>query len=319
MIVLLCHRFRALAFFFTVFFLLGLPDATLLGQANASEPELVYYSTNEFEITEFDRKMYLRDAPRSTEEDVGSRARNLQALSDLYAMEILMSDASVSGLLSEAERDWIARYAVQLAALKLYMRSEVDRRLEITDWDSEAMEAYQATPESYTQGESVSIRTLLIRSDERTEEEALRLGDELLAQARQPGADFEKLVRANSEDEVGRAKGGLMENVERGQTVKPFEAAAFALRVKGEYSDPVVSRFGVHLIQLLEYQEPRVKPFEEVRQQIIDELKPSRAAQYRMGIHAEARARKPVGFIEHTEALDALMLRTSDGKLGLGE
>jgi len=46
------------------------------------------------------------------------------------------------------------------------------------------------------------------------------------------------------------------------------------------------------------------------------DLKPKRAAEYREGIHVEARERKPDGFIEHTDALDALMLRTSDGKLG---
>ena len=108
-----------------------------------------------------------------------------------------------------------------------------------------------------------------------------------------------------------------MENVARGETVEPFQRAAFALREEGEFSEPVVSRFGVHLIQLLDHQLPRQKSFEEAKQGIVDELKPARAAQYRHGVQAEARERKPAGFIEHTEALDALMLRTSDGKLGL--
>ena len=58
----------------------------ILELANANEGTTVYYSTNEFEITEFDRRMYLRDAPDATDEHVGSRIRNLGALSDLYAM-----------------------------------------------------------------------------------------------------------------------------------------------------------------------------------------------------------------------------------------
>jgi len=313
---LFCHSVKARTLFFIVLLMMALQALIIPRHATASESELVYYSTNEFEITEFDRRMYLRGAPDATDVHVGSRTRNLQALSDLYAMEVLMSDASALGLLSEAEREWIARHAVQLATLKRYMRYEVDRRLAMTDWDAEALEAYRAAPKTYEVAENVSIRTLLIRSDERTEEDALRLASELLTEARQPGADFESLVRVHSEDKVASAIGGLMKNVERGQTVEPFEQAAFALRVQGEYSDPVVSQFGVHLIQLLERQESRVKPFEEVRQQIIDGLKPSRAALYREAIHAEARARKPAGFLEHTEELDALMLRTSDGKLG---
>ena len=219
-------------------------------------------------------------------------------------------------LMSDAERDWIAHYAVQIEMLKRYVDFEVKRKLQGTDWDAEAYELYQAMPESYQLSESVSVRTLLIRHDERSVEEALRLASELLDKARQPGIDFEEMVRNHTDDEAAVAAGGLMENVKRGDTIEPFEVAAFALRQVGEFSEPVVSQYGVHLIQLLAHQSRRKKTFEEVKQDIIDELKPARAAEYRDGIQMEARERKPAGFIEHTESLDALMLRTSDGKLG---
>ena len=311
-----CQRADTLVFFLLVCSSLGLTQL-VVHSSSANGADSVYYSTDDFEITEFDRRMYLRNAPDATDEHVGSRIRNLQALSDLYAMEVLMSDADDLGLLPKTERDWIARHAVQLETLKRYMQFEVDRQLRLTDWDAEAMEAYQASPDYYQIQETVSVRTLLIRRDERSEDEALSLAHELLAQARLPGANFEELVRMNTEDEAAIATGGLMENVARGETVEPFQRAAFALREEGEFSEPVVSRFGVHLIQLLDHQLPRQKSFEEAKQGIVDELKPARAAQYRHGVQAEARERKPAGFIEHTEALDALMLRTSDGKLGL--
>ncbi len=313
---LCCQRVHTLAFFLVVCSSLGLTQL-VVHSSSANGADSVYYSTDDFEITEFDRQMYLRNAPDATDEHVGSRIRNLQALSDLYAMEVLMSDVDDLGLLSKTERDWIARHAVQLETLKRYMQFEVDRQLRLTDWDAEAMEAYQASPDSYQVQETVSVRTLLIRGDESSEDEALSLAHELLVQARLPGTNFEELVRMNTEDEAAIATGGLIENVRRGETVEPFERAAFALREEGEFSEPVVSRFGVHLIQLLDHQLPRQKSFEEAKQGIIDELKPARAAQYRYGVQAEARERKPAGFIEHTEALDALMLRTSDGKLGL--
>ena len=311
-----CRSARRLVFFLTVCSSLGLAQL-VVHSVSANGSDAVYYSTDDFEITEFDRRMYLRNAPGAGDEQVGSRIRNLQALSDIYAMEVLMSDADGLDLLSKPERDWIARHAVQLETLKRYMQFEVDRQLGLTDWDAEAMEAYQASPNSYQVQETVSVRTLLIRREGRSEDEALSLAHELLVQARLPGANFEELVRMNTEDEAAIATGGLMENVARGATVEPFERAAFALGESGEFSGPVVSRFGVHLIQLLDYQLPRQKTFEEAKQGIIDELKLAREAQYRQGVQAEARERKPAGFIEHTEALDALMLRTSDGKLGL--
>ena len=107
-----------------------------------------------------------------------------------------------------------------------------------------------------------------------------------------------------------------MSGVVRGQTVPPFEEAAFALRMPGELSEPVVSQFGVHLIQLVEYRPAEQLTYEQVAKRIIDELKPIRAAQYRRGLQMEARERKLEGFVEHTEALDELMSRTSDGALG---
>jgi parvulin-like peptidyl-prolyl isomerase len=314
---MMLHRlFSTLSDHFTFYLLVTLAQLAVLDVANANSDDTVYYSTSDFEITEFDRQMYLRNAPDKSDQHVGSRIRNLQALSDLYAMEVLMSDADDLALLSEEERDWISYHAVQLETLKRYIAFSVERQLQNTDWKAETFELYQAHPEKYQLGENVSVRTLLIRIGERSEEEALRIARALLSQARQPDSDFAELVRNNTEDEAARAAGGLMENVERGETVEPFEKAAFALRDEGDISDPILSQFGVHLIQLLEHQLPRQKTFEEVMQQILDELKPIRAAQYREGLQMEARERKPAGFEEHTQALDSLMLQTSDGKLG---
>ena len=138
----------------------------------------------------------------------------------------------------------------------------------------------------------------------------------LRIQAESPDTRFEELVRAETEDAAARENGGLMNDIRRGETVEPFEAAAFALRGTGALSEPVVSEFGVHLIQLLERKPPRQRAFEEVKQQIIDELMPKRAAEYRQGVQHEARERTPAGFEEHTDALDELMRRTTDGLLG---
>ena len=145
------------------------------------------------------------------------------------------------------------------------------------------------------------------------------IASDLLVEASREGADFAQLVKDNTEDEAARENGGLMLDVVRGQTVAPFETAAFALREPGELSPPVVSRFGVHLIQLVKYQASRQRTLDETREQIIAELRPRRASQYRNAIQSEARERKPSGFVEHTDALDALMLQTSDGQLGIDQ
>ena len=64
------------------------------------------------------------------------------------------------------------------------------------------------------------------------------------------GDSFENLARIYSEDEGSAAVGGLYKNINMGQMVKPFEAAALNLQ-EGDISDPVESEFGFHLIQLV--------------------------------------------------------------------
>ena len=277
---------------------------------------LTYYSTSQFSVTEFDRKMYLRNAPPEAGRGIGSRARNLSALSDLYAIKFLAGEAQNLDLLSEVEKEWLAEYAISMELIERYLRKMVDDKLAATDWEAEAREQFLASPEDYRVPESVSLRTLLIRTEDRAESEAMGIAVDLLHKAAQPGADFSKLVSEHTEDVNAAANGGLMSEVVRGQTVPPFEEAAFALRMPGELSEPVVSQFGVHLIQLVEYRPAEQLTYEQVAKRIIDELKPIRAAQYRRGLQMEARERKLEGFVEHTEALDELMSRTSDGALG---
>ena len=289
--------------------------------AAADEEATVFYSTDDFDVTGFDLRMYLRDAPPPPNGTIGSRARNLQALSDLYAMEIVAADAASAGssLVTDSERAWIARYAVLLEIVKRYVSAEVNRRLESTDWNAESAEVYLSDPEAYRTPERVSVRSLLIRTEDRSVEDAMLIASDLLVEASREDADFAQLVSDNTEDEAARENGGLMLDVGRGQTVAPFETAAFALREPGVLSLPVVSRFGVHLIQLVKYHASRQRTLDETREQIIAELRPRRASEYRNAIQSEARERKPSGFVEHTDTLDALMLQTSDGQLGIDQ
>jgi|LNFM01.1.fsa_nt_gb hypothetical protein len=84
----------------------------------------------------------------------------------------------------------------------------------------------------------------------RSLDEARAFANQLLARAR-GGEDVVALARQFSDEPGHEGKGGDLGFITRGQTVAPFENAAFALAV-GAVSDVVQTDFGFHVIKRIE-------------------------------------------------------------------
>ena len=128
---------------------------------------------------------------------------------------------------------------------------------------------------------------ILVGLKGRTADEAISkiksLREQLVA-----GASFRELAVANSDDASVRTNRGDLEFFGPGQMDPAFEAAAFAMKTKGELSEPVKSRFGYHLIRLDDKKEPRPIPFEEALPDLLEKLKGEFLEAYR------AQAFKPM-------------------------
>lgn len=93
----------------------------------------------------------------------------------------------------------------------------------------------------------------------------------LLAEVRKSPASFAEVARKNSQDPGSAEKGGDLDFFGRGAMVKPFEEAVFAMKAD-EISNVVASDFGFHIIKLTGVRGGQTKPFEAVRQEIVDEV-----------------------------------------------
>lgn len=127
---------------------------------------------------------------------------------------------------------------------------------------------------------------VVVKSDANSadKEAAKKKADDLAAQAKTAPDKFEDLAKQNSEDPGSKEQGGDLGYFGRGAMDKPFEDAVFAIKKQGEVVGPIESSFGYHIIKLTGIRAEKVKPFDEVKAQIEQDLRRQKASK----LYAEA-------------------------------
>jgi peptidyl-prolyl cis-trans isomerase D len=152
--------------------------------------------------------------------------------------------------------------------------------------DDELKAQYQRDIQQYQVPNRVKVEHILLMTVGKTDAEVAEIkqkAEDVLKQAKKPGAKFEDLAKKYSEDPGTKDKGGDLGWVTQGQTVKEFEATAFSLP-KGAISDLVKTEYGFHIIRVLDKETAHTKPFEEVKESIKAPLLLSKADQTAGGI-----------------------------------
>ncbi len=116
---------------------------------------------------------------------------------------------------------------------------------------------------------TVKVAHILINSNEDSTLAKQKI--EELYQMLQEGANFEELAKKYSDDKNNASKGGELPVFGSGRMVESFEEAAFALENPGEYSKPVKTRFGYHIIKLIE--KYGVPEYEDIKPAIAARIK----------------------------------------------
>ena len=144
-------------------------------------------------------------------------------------------------------------------------------------------ERYQEKLKSMPAEEEVHARHILVA----TEQEA----KDLLAELKK-GTAFDKLAREKSTDKASGSEGGDLGWFKRTDMVKEFADAAFNLK-KGELSDtPVKTQFGYHVIKVEDRRQAPPPSFEELGEQIREELARETEQHYRDQLRSTAKVEK---------------------------
>jgi len=142
--------------------------------------------------------------------------------------------------------------------------------------EAEAKKVFEDNIAKVKPEQEIKARHILVD----TEDEAKAVKAEL-----DGGADFAKLAAEKSKDK--NAEGGDLGYFTRGQMLKPFEDAAFALDV-GQISDPVKTSFGWHIIEVQEKRDQKLPTFEDVKDPIMSQLVMRKAQTVVSGLRSEA-------------------------------
>jgi peptidyl-prolyl cis-trans isomerase C len=157
-------------------------------------------------------------------------------------------------------------------AIQQLIDKEVDQKVQITDEESKTF--YDTNPQLFQQPERVKASHILIKVDEGATAEKKAEARKKIKEVRQKvqkGEDFAELAKTYSEG-PSAPRGGDLDFFGRGQMVKPFEDAAFSLK-PNETSDIVETKFGYHLIKVVDKQPAKKIAYADVKDRINKNLK----------------------------------------------
>ncbi|MCR9153907.1 MAG: peptidylprolyl isomerase [Bacteroidetes bacterium] len=161
----------------------------------------------------------------------------------------------------------------------------------------------------------VKVAHLMLVDNDKTsnqQREDVKKKIEEIYQKLEEGADFRTLVKQYSEDKSSIPLGGVLDEFGINKMYPEFESAAFALQDSGQYSEPVKTPVGWHIIMLID--KIGIDDFESVEGQIRNKVeRDDRARQSQVSVMR--RIKKDYKFKEYPKNFEKLFGQVDEGFL----
>lgn len=190
---------------------------------------------------------------------------------DAFRDQVSVDDEAVRSYYEANIESFMTEPAADLAYLELSME-EVRDEVEISE--DAIRSTWEERRQEYLADEERLARHILIPVED-SEEAARQRAQELKTRIDQ-GADFTEVAREESADSASAEEGGSLGWVYQGDMAGPVDEAIFSME-PGTVSEPIRSEFGFHLVRVDEVSTPEPLPYEEARDEILADLRASRA------------------------------------------
>jgi peptidyl-prolyl cis-trans isomerase C len=211
------------------------------------------------EITERDLMEVIERYPEDRRGVFASEMGRKQLLEQVISFELLYKFGKDNGF--DQSQEFLAQ--IEKAKKDILTQTIINKILsEVTITDEEALKYYEANKEAFMEPETISAKHILLDSEEKL--------NEIRAEIVSGKKSFEESAAEHSTCPSSE-QGGNLGSFSKGMMVPEFEEAAFALPV-GEVSEPVKTQFGYHLIKVDAKNPSNVKSFDEVKNQVVQQL-----------------------------------------------
>ena len=144
---------------------------------------------------------------------------------------------------------------------------------ELTEQD--ALQWYEQNRDQFISPFQRRSSHILFAASPEGDEQVLAKATEVIARL-DAGEDFAALAEEFSDDPGSASSGGDLGWNERGVFVLEFEEALFALEEVGQYTQPVLTQYGYHIIRLDSLRGGDIAPFEDAREEVMTDLEERR-------------------------------------------
>jgi peptidyl-prolyl cis-trans isomerase C len=211
------------------------------------------------EITEKDLNTIISRYPQEQRGALQGEEKKKQLVEQLISFELMNKFGKEIGLDQTQEY----KDAIENISKEVITSMAINKILsDVTVTDEEVKNYYESNKESFGTPATVSARHILVE----TEEEAKKAKEEILSDSISFGDASMKYSMCPSNQQ-----GGNLGEFSKGMMVPEFEEAAFTAEI-GKVTEPVKTQFGYHLILVDAKNEASVKSFDEVKDNVLNEL-----------------------------------------------
>jgi peptidyl-prolyl cis-trans isomerase D len=199
----------------------------------------------------------------------------LKTIPDSFKRQIQPNEIEIKDYFQQHQEEFRTPTFLQVQYL-LFKPSDFESKVQVSP--DEAKRYYGSRKETFKIPKQVRVRDILLKAGPQDTPDQLeakkKKAEEILEKAKKT-KDFGSLAKQFSEAD-NASKGGDLGWIQKGAMGEQIESVLLSMK-PGDLSGVLAGKDGFHILKIEEVKEERQKPFEEVRDQILQTLKKEKA------------------------------------------